>query len=177
MTDVIKFTTDKFPEFKTDTLRLSLLAGMREYGQDTIKEFDKVVSKWNTSDKPEFTYNLSGTGKNDEILNVWISTEDRVFHYVDKGVPAHNINPSKYRKTGTSGLYSAGSAPGTLDTTKASKHSGFYLNLNWIIPWPGIKAREFSRQIKEKVEDKEALAERIHRVLVKESSKGWYTKR
>jgi hypothetical protein len=186
MASLISFISYKPPSFKIENGRLYMLQGMRKYGVRSVREFEKIVKPWNTTNKPQFTFELSGTGAGSEYVMVTVRTEDPVFHYVDKGVPAHVIKSKKpfvtgkmradARKSGTQwkfkhgidASFKAGSSPGSLTVVSSqSKFREFYLSLNQDINWPGIEARDFSTSIQTKLEEEKSLADQINEELKK----------
>ena len=160
--------------FDSSFFRLPLLHEMDKLADEALVEFRNVVKFWH-SDMPTFERKLTTKAKNDFVY-VDIVTDNPAFDWLDKGVKGHLIYPRKDRVSGTSGTYKAGSLPGTLQVNPNGGNKvidGNYLNLNQVIDWPGIQARNWSTLIKDKVEGKGFLHQRFQEVLNRSAAGAW----
>jgi len=168
----IQFEAIRPPEFNKQFYRPYLLAAMRESLNEVLKLYKLTTKYWKI--KPVFEIVLSTIG---EIITASAYTSNPIYKYVDCGVKGHPIYPRKRRVSGTSGTYVKGSLPGTLETKPSRKtRDGRYLNLNWVVPWPGIKARGFTKQISEKVTKEQGsqnLRTNLQIALNKSAAKVW----
>ena len=168
----ITFEEIKPPEIDDQFYRPFLLGAMRKTGNEAVKLYRKTVEGWKT--KPKFTAKLKTTG---DTLTVTVYTDNPIYSYVDAGTKGHIIIPRKAKVSGTSGTYQAGSLPGTMRSSQGKKIIGQgYLNLNWPVPWPGIKAREYTRQISEILTDEqrsENFRNNLQEALNKASASFW----
>jgi hypothetical protein len=148
----ISFEEVRPAEFDQNFYRLDLLHAMDDWAKDAIKILEGTTEYWKEP-KPVFAKHLSTGGKSSSMIVIDVSTDDPVYNYLNYGVEAHDIIPRKREKSGTAGTFKASSMPGTLKVSQGGKGTGFYLNLNWVIPWPGIKAREFYQQTADQLEE------------------------
>lgn len=170
-------------EFDLSNMRLNLLHEMSAFGDEVIKEYKKTTSYW-IANRPEFIKTLDTGGKGGETVVVTISTNSKIYEFLDKGTRAHLENPKPVGSErdgnviGTWGTFRAGSTPGVLDTAKTPAGvgkipvPGRYLSLNTTesrssIPHPGFRARKFSELISEKMTGGSRLQERFQSVLDK----------
>jgi len=171
----IKFEAIRPPQFNSQFYRKNLVFEMGAFGREAVKEFSKVT-KFFKSNRPKFSYNLNTIAEGRTRVEVSVSTDNPLFFWLDQGVPAHDIIPRKRFISGTSGTYHSASLPGTLSTDPAGGTKiidGRYLNLNWVVPWSGIRAREWTRLIREKMESEYSLADRLQTALNKSAGECW----
>jgi hypothetical protein len=148
-------------------VRIFLLGGVRKFGEDVSKDFDKTTEHW--SSHPKFEAHPKSS--RDEI-SVEVYTNDVVWNAIDQGTPGRVIKVSPPRFAGIN-LYAAGSLPGTLQTGRpASVNIGVF----WAdkdINWPGIEARKWSELIKQKAEEEYDLAGRLQEILNYAATRGF----
>lgn len=110
--------------------------GMKKATEEAKKDFEKTVSSW--EHKPSFTIEEQGNGE------YVISTDDKIYSYVDLGTKPHTIRPR-----GRFLRFSPGSrpktSPGKITAGGGSRGSGVVYAR--VVRHPGIRARLFTRQI------------------------------
>ena len=169
------FEAVRAPEFDDKFYRAPLFFAMSTFGKRAVKEFDDVASFWH-SNRPKFQAKLNTGASGGDHIWVDIVTENPVFFYVDRGVPGHLIYPRKDRVSGTAGTYIPGSLPGTLSVDPVGGRKvldGYYLNLNQIIDWPGIVARNWSDQIEQKLDREYNLRDKLQEALNKATERAF----
>ena len=176
----INFTEIRPAEFDDQFYRLDLLHAMDSWAQDAIKEFNKTTEFWDKSRRPVFTRSLSTVADGRTKISITVSTTDPVYNWLVQGVSAHPIKKVKDFKSGTWGLFKAGSLPGTLRVRQGGKvkikgNGEFYLSLNWEIPWPGIKARNYYELVRHTMEvtPRSSLQYRLQSALNKAVTKAY----
>lgn len=145
MTGVIRFTAIRAPQFDDNAFRLRMVSAIREFSEETIKEFEETTSYWK-SGRPKFTYKMS-TGKGHDI-STEILYDNPVYGYIDKDVPGHVLKEVRVGKT-----FGSGSMPGTLTVQQVpARDSKSVLTIKEGTWWPGIAARHFGQQILDSLE-------------------------
>jgi hypothetical protein len=174
MSDV-RFEVIRPGEFDDKFARLPLIRAMGDFGDIVISKYNRVVKFWH-SNTPKFSYKLNTT-KTSPTISVTVTTDNPVFGYLDQGVAAHPIYPTKAQVSGTAGTYVAGSLPGTMSSSAIGGYKPMndnrYLNLNWVVPWPGIEARRWSQQIAEEVKMGGILTDMLQEALNKSAAGAW----
>lgn len=131
---------------KDDAMRLALLNGMRKFGTQVKKEYEKTVSTW--SDKPEFGYEIGLDATGPTLIAGVTGGGKGAEHwrYVNEGTKEHIILPKK--KGGYLAFqsgYHAKTSPGLI----SSKSGGPYGEVVYSkgVIHPGTEAREFDKAI------------------------------
>jgi hypothetical protein len=133
-------------------LRLSALAGMNELSEDILREYQKTTKYWKKN-RPVFTRRLeTNVGGSGEKIAVTIYTDNSVYRYIDRGTSGTVIDARK-KPIVMSGVYKAGSTPGTLIINSlGGVEGGSKRVLRGVFFHPGIRARLFTEQIQKKME-------------------------
>lgn len=106
---------------------------------------EAVTRDW--EDNPEFKTELSRSGNR---INISITTDSIVFHWVDQGTQPHVIPRGGSKKTMTiRGGYTPISSPGNLRTNSGGGKSSSSNIRTTLVKHPGIDARNFSGQVSE----------------------------
>lgn len=170
--ELIRFEAIRPPELDTSYLRIYMIGILSEYGKRAVSKLRAVTKYWH-SNRPEFDYKMS-TSKNENI-SVVVTTDNPVFHYVNKGVDGHLIYPKIVEgPKGTAGTYVAGSIPNTLITDPLGGRKildGNYLNLYQIIDWPGIQPRQWTNLINEDLFYEYNLQDKMRELFAKFADK------
>lgn len=149
MAGLISFQAVRAPQFDSNYIRAFLLGAMRETATYAMKEFEATTSYWK-GNRPKFDYRLqTSKGSDIEAIVFW---DNIVYSYLDKGVGTRRIPPNPNKKAAMAGTYSAGSLPGTLTVRSPQITDERWINLKQEIVVPPIEARNFSGQIKNKIE-------------------------
>lgn len=106
-----------------------------------FEQYGKTVRTW--SRKPRFYKRKSGKWA------VIVTTDDRIYYYVNKGVKARIIIPKRKRML----RFAVGGSPKTRVRTLASYAGRKGGTVVWSkgVRWPGIKARQFDERVAEEI--------------------------
>lgn len=173
MTAIVRFETIRPKNLDISALRLAIVAEMNSISQDIIKEYNKTVSFWKR--KPIFTRTLETNVNNKESIAISIYTDNKIYPYVDRGTAGRVID-SRQNPVVLPGTYSAGSMPGTLSVSpQGGVEGGGQRVIRGVFFWPGIKARLFTEQIKEKVQRSTnfRLTERLQSAVERSRAQWW----
>jgi len=171
---VIKFTAIRSPQFDSTALRFELIKEMGLFQKEVVAEF-KITTRYWKRGRPEFTAPMSTTKGNSEV-SVTVSTDNDLFHYLDKGVPGRTVTPDPVNPMVIKGTYTAKSVPGVLypNYFGGEVYDGSYARVTEPFYWGGIEARDFSGQIAEMYSTGEkSLSVRLQAVLDHSASKVW----
>ena len=143
---------------KVDAMRLALLNGMRKFGTQVKKEYEKTVSTWETKPKFDTLISLEGEGP---TLIAGVSGGGKGadhWRYVNEGTGGQGTGLNKYpipKVAGGKTLqfqsgYNAKTSPGLIN----SRGGGPYGDVIYAkqVMHPGIRAREFDKAISEEME-------------------------
>jgi hypothetical protein len=143
---MIRFDVIKPNVLDLDAMYKVLEEEMEKYGKFIRKDFEAVVKPW-SDPKPTFTVETEMNPVFVEVRVVVGGPEKGVgkWIYVDRGTRPHTIRPKGGGVLVFPGAYSAGSAPGSKRTVKASS-SGPNVYAREV-HHPGTQARDFTGQI------------------------------
>lgn len=129
-------------------MRLAMLNDMRKIGNKIKKDFESTTKGWDT--KVEFTVQISLSGG----PQVEVSTDNKIYGYVDKGTEAHDIwagfftGKSKHKTLAFSSKSTPKTVPGVIGSSAGSV--GKVDTFTPYVRHPGGKARGFSKEIQKK---------------------------
>jgi hypothetical protein len=134
---------------RRDAFRPIFLNELRKAGRDIIADFKKTTATWDTDVKFEMQISLSGG------LSVEVYTENKIYGYVDKGTKGPYpifagifTGKSNKKALAFSSQFAPKTIPGVIGSSAGARGS-----IDTVRPYvthPGIKAREFSREIEKK---------------------------
>lgn len=143
---MITFKTISPKAFNAGALEKELKKAQREWMTKVVKEYQGTTKHW--KHKVPFTGRMSERGF---VTTTEVGTDDEIYGYVDKGTPPHTIRP---KSAGGVLAFPSVSAPktkpGSLKSGKG-KYGGPTV-FTRKVRHPGTKARDFSGQIKKKME-------------------------
>lgn len=124
------------------SLMLKTAATIAAGEQDRL---EAVTDDWR--DNPDFKTELSRSGNR---INISITTDSIIFHWVDQGTQPHIIPGAGRTATMTiRGGYTARSSPGTLRTNSGGGRSSERNIRTTSVSHPGIEPRDFSGHVSE----------------------------
>ena len=146
MSDVFQFKAIKPKKLQVDKIRLEILNALRAEGRDVTKEYEKTTATW--KGKPKFE-TLIGLNRPPGGASVFVGTDNKIYGYVDKGVPARIIRPRRAKALRFMAGSRAKTSPRHIGSGPGGA-SGPVVFASIIRRWPGIKAREFSETIRQR---------------------------
>jgi hypothetical protein len=147
----IKLRVHQKEALKADIVRLYALNGLRKAANRVKWTYQGVVSNW--SHRPTFYMQERGSiSLRGGVPSFFITTDDDVFRYVDRGTPAHTIRARRGRFLVFQAGYKARTTPHSISSGASSEFGPRIMRPS--VRHPGIKARDFSGVIA-KVMEKE----------------------
>ena len=143
---MITFKTISPKAFNAGALEKELKKAQREWMADVVKEYQGTTKHW--KHRVAFTGRLSERGM---VTKIEVGTDDEIYGYVDEGTRPHIIRPK--RPGGVLAFPSVSvpkTKPGSLKSGKGK--SGGPTIVTREVHHPGTKPRDFSGQIKKKME-------------------------
>ena len=143
---MITFRAIKPGAFNLKALEAELKKAQRDWMTKVVKEYQGTTKNW--KHKVAFTGRMSERGM---VTTTEVGTDDEIYGYVDEGTRPHIIRPKRpggtlafpsvsVPKTKPGSLVSGSGKRGSVDTFRKEVHH------------PGTEARDFSKQIKKKME-------------------------
>ena len=130
---------------KDDAMRLALLNGMRKFGTQVKKEYEKTVSTWETKPKFDTIVSLEGQGP---TLIAGVSGGGKGaehWRYVNEGTREHVILPKGDKPLAFKSGYNAKTTPGLI-SAKAGGSFGDVVFEKGVLH-PGTEPRDFDKLI------------------------------
>jgi len=136
-------------KLKDDAIRLELLNGMRKFGTQVKKEYEKTVTTWN--DKPKFGYEIALDSQGPTMIAGVTGGGAGAEHwrYVNEGTRPHVILPKGDYPLAFQSGYNAKSTPGLI----SAKAGGSYGDVVYArgVMHPGTEARNFDEVIQKEM--------------------------
>jgi len=140
------FKIIKPQRLKVDAMRLALLNPMRKVGTGIKADFEKTVSTW--KNKPKFDMQISLS----PVPQTEVSTVDKIYGYVDQGTKGpyeiwagYYTGKSNKKNLAFSSKSTPKTTPGVIGSSGGSR--GTVDTFRPYVEHPGIKARNFSKEI------------------------------
>ena len=140
------FKIIKPQRLKVDAMRLALLNPMRKVGTGIKADFEKTVSTW--KNKPKFDMQISLS----PVPQAEVSTVDKIYRYVDQGTKGpyeiwagYYTGKSNKKNLAFSSKSTPKTTPGVIGSSGGSR--GTVDTFRPYVEHPGIKARNFSKEI------------------------------
>jgi hypothetical protein len=171
---IVRFEQIRSKRFDISEVRLELLAEMNSISQDIIREYNKTASYWKKN-KPKFTRTLETNVDGKQNIAINIRVDNKLYTYIDRGTSGRVID-ARSKPVVIGGKYSPGSSPGTLYTSPGgASESGEFRVIRGVFFWPGVRARLFTEQIKQKVQHSTnfRLTERLQSAAERAHDKWW----
>lgn len=130
---------------KDDAMRLALLNGMRKFGTQVKKEYEKTTETW--EHKPKFDYEISLDSQGPTLV-AGVSSGGKaaeIYRYVNEGTRPHVILPKGVHPLAFQIGYNAKTSPGLI----SSKAGGSYGEVVYArgVMHPGTEPRNFDEAI------------------------------
>lgn len=123
-----------------------LYDGMEQLGEDIREDFERTVKTWR--DKPTFNPIHNKPLQRKNMIYVETMTEDLTYKFVVDGTKAHPITPRRAKMLRFPGTFLPKTVPGLIDS--GSGFSGPPIEYRNSVQHPGVEARHFDRNIKDK---------------------------
>ena len=146
---MIAFKDIKPARLKDDAFRLHLLNAIRKAGTEIKKDFAATTRTWEHQPRWEVLTSLTGPGP-----VVLVSTDDRIYGYVNNGTRPHDIWAGYYtgkslkRQLAFRTGYTAKTKPGVLTSTRGGATGT--MRFTPYAEHPGTEARKFDEMIEKK---------------------------
>lgn len=148
----------KLPVYDVEQFRRALEDGLADTAQQVIADYGKTVSTW--EHKPEFSV-LGSTGFRigRTVMEITVGTEDEIYGYVDLGTKKHLIRPRRARVL----AFGVGGSPKTRPNRLLAQtgSAGTIRAFAQVVHHPGTKARNFSKMIQKKHQQRNTLGKAI----------------
>lgn len=146
----IKLTPINPRRLNVGAMRAQLLIGLKTIGLEIRADFDQTVETWH--DKPTFEPFSSDPVVKGDIARVETSTVDKVFGWVSDGTKPHKILPKNYPRLIFPSVFSPKTIPGTILANPGFSGPPMEIRGQEGVNHPGVEARKFDKQIKEREE-------------------------
>jgi hypothetical protein len=144
----IKLSVHQKEALKADIVRLYALNGLRKAATRVKWSYQGLVSNWNH--RPSFYIKeRGGISLSGGMPSFLVSTDDKIFQYVDAGTPAHVIRAKRKYLTFQQG-YKARTRPRSLVSGQSAEFGPVVKFAS--VHHPGVEARDFSAQIAKTME-------------------------
>lgn len=130
----------RHPLYQTDKMYDAIRKAVHDTGMNIKKAFENTTSTWETDVK--FTMRSTFTGTEAKIE---VSTDNKIYGYVNEGTPAHIIRPRRARMLAFQTGYRAKTRPRSIASGPGGA-SGPMAYAN-VVHHPGTKAREFTKYV------------------------------
>lgn len=129
--------------FDSSVFRKEVIAEAHELGAFVKKDYEKTTKTW--THKPEFGVMVKATGKGVELT---VSTDDKIYGYVDQGTKPHIIRPVRKKMLAFSSKFRPKTTPRQIKSVKG--YRGKVDTLAHQVHHPGTEAREFTKTLIER---------------------------
>jgi hypothetical protein len=132
--------------FKSSVFREEIQAAAKEIEQAALKDFQKTTQTW--KHKPDFDTDIKTVGT--QSVTVQVTTDNKVYGYVDAGTRPHIIKPKKRGNVlaFAGGKYRAKTKPRVIGSTSGGASGAKVFAKE--VHHPGTDAREFTETIAKK---------------------------
>jgi hypothetical protein len=100
---------------------IAINRAMRTLARETVRELESHTNWWQESPVFEIEYHLHPSQNSEEF---YVGTHNRVFHYIDEGVPPHYIYPKNRKALRFLNTYNTGEANSEFIFAKEVLHPG-----------------------------------------------------
>jgi hypothetical protein len=145
---MIKFSTIIPRPLNREAMKLALIEGMRDIGLEIRENFEDTTRTWNH--QPSFNPPTGVPKVGVDEISVETSTTDKIYTYVSEGTRSHPIFPTNAKALAFSGKFIPKTHPGIIGSGVGFE-GGDMQYRNWVAH-PGVEARKFDREIKERQE-------------------------
>lgn len=130
----------RHPLYQTATMEREIKSALDKLAKDVKKTFEGTTSTWQTDVKFDTKVTMSGSNASIEV-----STDNKIYGYVNEGTPAHIIRPRRARMLAFQTGYRAKTRPRSIASGPGGA-SGPMAYAN-VVHHPGTKAREFTKYV------------------------------
>ena len=142
---MIRFQTISPKAFNLPAFEAPIRKAQREWMTKVVKEYQKTTRHW--KHKVAFSGRIFEKGI---ATTIEVGYDDKIYGYVDEGTRPHIIRPKRAKALAFPSVFAPKTRPKSLVST-AGKSGGATVFAQEV-HHPGSKAREFSPQIKKKME-------------------------
>jgi hypothetical protein len=138
----------KAAKLRSAAMWYELQAAVEKVGKEIQADFEKTTATWEHQPKFEVETDVS------ENLAAMVSTDDKIFGYVDEGTRPHVIRAKNGKRLAFQwagpGSYRAKTSPGVIGSTAGGPSGEMVYPVE--VHHPGTKARHFDKMIRQKWE-------------------------